>query len=117
VTYSCYYCKAQNQILVEVPTFFVAGHETTSTASTWTLFALSQAPDVQKKLREELRTLPSNPTMDQLNSLPYLENVVREVLRLHAPVPGTMRSATEDVILPVSEPYRDRDGKTRSEIR
>lgn len=67
-----------------MPTFFIAEYETTSTAITWALFALAQAPNVQHKLRQELRSIPTNiPTMDQLQSLPYLENVVREVLRLY----------------------------------
>lgn len=55
--------------------------------------------------------------MDQLNSLPYLENVVREVLRLYPAEPHTLRIATEDVVIPVSEPYLDRKGSKRSEIR
>jgi cytochrome P450 len=55
--------------------------------------------------------------MEQLNSLSYLENVVREILRLYAPGPGTTRTATEDVVLPVSEPYLDQMGQKRSEIR
>jgi cytochrome P450 len=100
-----------------VPTFFVAGHETTSTAVTWTLYALSQVPSVQSKLRDELRAAPSNPSMDELNALPYLEKVSREVLRLHSPVVFTIRAATEDTVVPVSKPYVDRYGKTRNEIR
>jgi hypothetical protein len=101
----------------EVPTFVVAGHETTSTAVTWALFALSQAPSVQRKLRHELRTAPASPTMDDINALPYLEKVTCEVLRLHAPIVSGIRSATEDTIIPVSKPYIDRYGKTRYEIK
>ena len=48
--------------------------------------------------------------MDELNALPYLEKVVREVLRLHAPVVGTIRAAMEDTIIPVAKPYVDRHG-------
>jgi cytochrome P450 len=103
--------------LSEVPTFFVAGHETTSTAVTWALYALSQAPDVQSKLREELRVAPSHPTMNELNALPYLENVLREVLRLYAPVHNTVRVAMEDTTIPVSKPYIDRYGSTQNEIK
>ncbi|KAJ7275844.1 cytochrome P450 [Mycena rebaudengoi] len=40
----------------EVPTFLVAGHETTSTAAAWALFALTQNVAVQKRLRDELLT-------------------------------------------------------------
>ncbi|KAJ7111771.1 hypothetical protein C8R44DRAFT_742140 [Mycena epipterygia] len=57
------------QMTSEIPTFFVAGNETTSLA----LHALSINILVQTKLREELLSLPTNdPPMDELNSLPYL---------------------------------------------
>lgn len=43
------------------------------------------------------------PDMDELNSLKYLDAVVRETMRLHAPVPSTTREATkDDVSLPLS---------------
>jgi cytochrome P450 len=49
-------------------------HETTSAATAWAMHALSLSPSVRIKLREELFTLSTdNPTMDQLNSLSYLE--------------------------------------------
>ncbi|KAI0364501.1 cytochrome P450 [Pilatotrama ljubarskyi] len=99
-------------------TFLVAGHETTSTATTWCLYALTQSPEVQKKLRDELFTLDTDkPTMDQLNGLPYLDAVVRETLRIHAPVPTTMRVANNDDVIPVSEPFVDRYGKIQEGIR
>ncbi|KAF9036828.1 cytochrome P450 [Panaeolus papilionaceus] len=99
------------EVLDQVPTFLVAGHETTSTATTWALYALTQSPEVQDKLREELIAVSTDtPTMDELNSLSYLDSVVREVLRLYAPVPGTLRSAAKDDVLPLSEPIRDSDG-------
>ncbi|KAL0577364.1 hypothetical protein V5O48_004616 [Marasmius crinis-equi] len=97
-------------VLAQVPTFLVAGHETTSTATTWALYALTQHPDVQRKLRNELLSLPTSiPDMDELNSLPYLDAFVREVLRLHAPVPGTTRVAMRDGVIPLSEPVGGKD--------
>jgi cytochrome P450 len=96
----------------------VAGHETTSTGTTWALFALTQRLDVQHKLRTELLTVHTNtPTMDELQSLQYLDAVVREVLRVHAPVIGTTRIAMHDEVIPVSEPYVDKNGDLRNEIR
>jgi hypothetical protein len=102
----------------EVPTFLVAGHETTSNAVTWALFALTQNISSQSKLREELLSLDTDtPTMDQLNALPYLDMVVREVLRIHAPVPSTIRVAMKDDVIPLSEPFVDKHGKMQYEIR
>lgn len=85
---------------------------------TWCLFALTQAPHVQDKLRQELLTLDTEtPTMDELMALPYLDMVVREALRIHAPVPFTIRRAMEDEVIPVAEPYTDRHGEVRHNIR
>ncbi|KAI0329991.1 cytochrome P450 [Cubamyces sp. BRFM 1775] len=109
---------SDEDVLAQVPTFLVAGHETTSTATMWCLYALSQAPEVQKKLRDELFTLETEtPTMDELNSLPYLDAVVRETLRVHAPVPTTMRIAMKDDVIPVGEPFVDRHGQVQDCIR
>jgi cytochrome P450 len=85
---------------------------------TWTLFALTQAPSVQTKLREELFTIDTDyPTMDQLNALPYLDMVVRESLRLHPPVPATSRVSMKDDILPLSKPVVDRNGRVHHTLR
>jgi len=109
---------SDEDVLAQVPTFIVAGHETTSTGTTWALYALTQSPKVQRKLREELLTVDTdNPTMDQLNSLPYLDMVVRESLRVHAPVPSTMRVAMKDDVLPLSKPFTDRKGNVHEGIR
>ena len=89
-----------------------------STGTTWALYALTQSPKVQRKLREELLTVDTdNPTMDQLNSLPYLDVVVRETLRVHAPVPSAMRVAMKDDVLPLSKPFIDRKGNVNEGIR
>ena len=89
-----------------------------STAVAWTLFALSCHPAVQTTLRAELRTCTTDmPTMDQLNALPYLEGVVREVLRLYAPVSSTQRIAVHDAEIPLQQPFKDGRGIMQSSIR
>ena len=55
--------------------------------------------------------------MDQLNSLPYLDKVIRETLRVHAPVPATTREATVDDVIPVEEPFVDRYGQVQDSIK
>ncbi|KAJ8453556.1 hypothetical protein ONZ45_g19671 [Pleurotus djamor] len=105
-------------VLAQIPTFIVAGHETTSTATTWALFSLSQYPEIQSTLREELLSLPTEkPSMDELNSLPYLDRVVREALRVHSPVPMVARSAAADDIIPLSQPVTDVHGAVHHTIQ
>ncbi|KAF7338939.1 Cytochrome P450 [Mycena venus] len=103
----------ETEVVSQIPTFFAAGHETTSAATSWALHEFSLHPNIQEKLRSELFTVSTdNPTMEQLNSLPYLENVVREILRVHAPVPSLERIATQDDVLPLSKPYIDKAGRS-----
>ncbi|KAF9453671.1 cytochrome P450 [Macrolepiota fuliginosa MF-IS2] len=109
---------SDQDVVSQIPTFIVAGHETTSTAVTWTLYSLTRYKTIQEKLREELLAVwTDNPTMDDLNSLSYLDAVVRETLRLHAPVAATLRIAKEEDILPLENPVIDRQGNTHNHIR
>ncbi|ESK85957.1 cytochrome p450 [Moniliophthora roreri MCA 2997] len=109
---------SDEDVLAQVPTFLVAGHETTSTATTWALYLLTLHPEIQSKVREELLSVStSEPTMDELNALPYLDKFVREVLRLYPPVPSTTRVAVKDDIIPLDEGYIGKDGKTKNHVR
>lgn len=56
------------------------------------------------------------PRYDELNALPYLDAVVRETLRLYAPVAATSRTSPEDCVIPLAEPIVDRKGVKRTEI-
>ncbi|KAJ7749516.1 cytochrome P450, partial [Mycena maculata] len=109
---------SDEDVLAQVPTFLVAGHETTSTGTTWALFALTQNIAAQTRLWEELLTVSTdNPTMDELNALPYLDCVVRETLRIHAPIPSTIREATQDDVVPLAAPYTDLNGTVHETLR
>ena len=89
---------------LEIPTFLIAGHETTSTALAWTLFGLSSNLEAQRRLREELLALNTDsPTMDDLKMLKYLDMVVRESLRLWSPISSSKRVAVKDVLLPLRD--------------
>lgn len=48
--------------------------------------------------------------IDSLDSLPFLDAVVRETLRLSPPVHGTIREATSDDLIPISDPVILRNG-------
>lgn len=103
----------------------IPGHETTASALTWTLYALARAPDVQRILRARLSSiqLPSDSSSPAISALDevihhdYLDHVVRESLRLHAPVSSTMRVVAKDGVIPVSRPFTDRRGRVCNVIR
>lgn len=103
----------------EISTFLAAGHETTSTSTTWALYALSKNPRVQEKLRQELQSagLGDEPQMADLDKLHYLDCVVKEVLRVFPAVPATMRQAAVDATIPVGEEYKDKFGVTQNHIK
>ena len=86
------------QVRDQLLTLFVAGHETSANALTWAFYLLAQHPHVTSKLLDELsRELKgSPPTPADLERLPYLEQVTREVLRLYPPAPSANRVARED---------------------
>lgn len=97
----------EEMLVNQVMTFLAAGHETTATSMTWAVLALSRNPDVQTKLREEVRAqLPSinDPeavplTSELLDSLPYLHAVCNEVLRVYPPAGLTKRVAVKDTTI------------------
>lgn len=75
------------QIRDEVMTVFLAGHETTALALSWTFYALTQAPRARRALDAEvLGVLGARATtMGDLSALPYTDGVVHEALRMYPP--------------------------------
>ena len=82
----------------EVITFFLAGHETTALALSWTWFMLATHPDIQEKLAAEVDSVLAGrtPTADDLQRMPYTRMVLQEGLRLYAPT----WSGARDVVAP-----------------
>ncbi|CAK5276988.1 unnamed protein product [Mycena citricolor] len=102
---------SDDEVIAQIPTFLLAGHDTSSIALGWALHALSHHPEIQDKLRRELLSIDTDtPTMDELNGLPFFENVVKEAMRLYSPVPFVQRTALQDDVLPLGKPYVDRWG-------
>ncbi len=86
------------QLQDEIMTLFMAGHETTANALSWTWFLLAQSPDVERQLHAELAIVLNGapPTLADLPRLPYTEMVVKESMRLYPPAWGIGRLAIND---------------------
>ena len=75
------------QLRDEVMTIFLAGHETTANAMTWTWYLLSQNPEAEAKLHEEIDVVLAGrlPTFEDVARLKYTEMVLAESMRLYPP--------------------------------
>lgn len=87
------------QIRDEAMTLFLAGHETTANALSWTLYLLAKNPVARARLETELDTLGHTPSYDDLKQLPFMLAVFKEALRLYPPAYIIARRAVEDVII------------------
>ncbi len=86
------------QLRDEAVTLLVAGHETTASALTWTLYLLSQHPEAEARLLREVDEVLADrtPTLEDLTSMPYTRMVIDESLRLYPPGWLTFRKALAD---------------------
>ncbi len=92
-----------SQLRDEIVTLILAGHETTANALSWGWYLLSQAPDVESTLLDELHTVlgSQRPAYEDLSTLQHTERVWSETLRLYPPAYIMhYRSALHDDTLP-----------------
>ncbi|KAJ7137420.1 cytochrome P450 [Mycena crocata] len=106
-----------DELVATTSMMIFAATDTTSTALNRALFTLATHPEVQDTLRAEILAAPEHPDHDALVALPYLDSVVREILRLYPSVdPSTFRYAKEDTVLPLSTPIIGVDGTPMNAI-
>jgi cytochrome P450 len=89
------------QIHDEAITLFVAGHETTANALSWTWYLLAKHPNVENKLHAELDTVLQNrrPNIAEQAKLTYTEKVIKESMRLYPPAWLMARRAQQAFML------------------
>ncbi|KAJ7791744.1 cytochrome P450 [Mycena leptocephala] len=112
------------EMLAQMQTIMAAGHETTANTLSWSLFELTQHPDVQVKLRAEILAMEQTIrnrgdtefTYADFEAMPYTIAVMKETFRFHPVSYNTMREAARDEVLPLSKPLVTRSGKTITEI-
>jgi cytochrome P450 len=86
------------QVRDEALTLLIAGHETTANALTWTWYLLSQNPEAEERMHEEVERVLGGcaPAFDDLQRLPYTTSVFAESLRLYPPAWAIGRRAKEN---------------------
>lgn len=89
---------SDDELIGHAFTLYVAGHETTANALTWTMYLLGQHPQCYNDLLDELdaKLHGEAPAIEQLSQLPLLEGVVKEGLRLMPPALIGLREASEE---------------------
>jgi cytochrome P450 len=92
---------SDRQVRDEVLTLFLAGHDTTALTMTWTLMLLSQNPEAEARLHEELDTVLAGraPTVHDRARLKVTEQVIQEAIRLYPPAYLISRMAVQDYSL------------------
>lgn len=86
------------QLRDQVLTFFIAGHETTAVALTWTWFLLASHPQCMQQVTREVGEVlgPRRPHPEDLLRLNYTRMAIEESMRLYPPVHTLVRTPTED---------------------
>lgn len=92
---------SEEQLRDELITLASAGHETTANALSWTFYLLSKHPEVERRVREEVREVLGDrpPALSDLAALEYTEQVILEAMRLYPPVWGFERQALEEDVI------------------
>jgi cytochrome P450 len=89
---------SDRQLVNEIKTLIVAGHETTASTLSWTWYLLSQNLEVEEKLSSELSNLPPStlPKLDDLPKFSYARRIIDEAMRLYPPGWLLTRKARND---------------------
>ncbi|KDR76226.1 hypothetical protein GALMADRAFT_67812 [Galerina marginata CBS 339.88] len=112
---------SEEELIGQITSLTFAATDTTSGALTRTLHLLAQHKNVQEKARQEIRNARKENNgrdidYDVLVSLPYLDAICRETLRLYPPVSTLTREVLQDTVLPLMTPVKGLNGAQVCEI-
>ncbi|KAJ8583434.1 cytochrome P450 [Rhizopogon salebrosus TDB-379] len=114
----------EEEMFAQMRTILFAGHETTSNTVTWALLELAKHPEIQSRLRAEIRETEAvihargdvDFTIADFDAMPYTTAVMKEVLRFCCVVYHSYRYASQDDVLPLSQPITKRSGEVIYEL-
>ncbi|KAF8810023.1 cytochrome P450 [Phlegmacium glaucopus] len=95
----------KNILKDELVNLLVAGRDTTKSLLTYSFYMLSEHPDIETRLRQEIYEIvgqTGRPTYDQIREMKYMRAFLNEVLRLYPPAPLNSRFTNKAVILPAA---------------
>ncbi|TFK92813.1 PAH-inducible cytochrome P450 monooxygenase PC-PAH 1 [Polyporus arcularius HHB13444] len=112
------------EMIAQMATFLLAGHETTASSMSWLLWELSRHTEYQSKMREEIKAVRARVaargdqdfSVSDLDSMTYCLAAQKEVLRLHPIAYLTERQAGRDDVLPLAYPITLSDGEVVNEL-
>ncbi|EGO24688.1 hypothetical protein SERLADRAFT_356230 [Serpula lacrymans var. lacrymans S7.9] len=115
---------SNDEMLSQIATFLLAGHDTTANTLTWTLYELSKRPEDQKKIRDEIvaarKEMEARGDEDfvpsDFDSMLFMNAVIKESLRLHPIIPMLFREAASEDVIPLSQPIETASGKVINQV-
>ncbi|KAI0701013.1 cytochrome P450 [Cerioporus squamosus] len=115
---------SHDEIVAQMRTIMLAGQETTSNTLSWALLELAKQPHIQTRLRAEVHAMErtirergdADFTVADFEAMPYLQAVLKEILRFYPAVPHLFRQSLRDDVLPLSKPVTTRSGNVVTEI-
>ncbi|KAH9894916.1 PAH-inducible cytochrome P450 monooxygenase PC-PAH 4 [Cubamyces lactineus] len=115
---------SDEELLAQMYTLTLAGHETTATTFSYLLYEVARHPEYQARMRQEVletraRILERGGvefTLEDLDAMPVCMNAIKETLRVHPIAASLPRVATHDDVLPLAFPATTKSGETVNEV-
>ncbi|KAF9782990.1 cytochrome P450 [Thelephora terrestris] len=113
-----------DELVSQMTTLMLAGHETTASSMNWLLWELSKDLEYQALCREEIANIRSQAiargdddlSMTDLENMPYVTAIVKETFRFHPIAYHLVRKAGHDDVIPLLTPIRTKSGQFVTEI-
>ncbi|KAK7439308.1 hypothetical protein VKT23_017532 [Stygiomarasmius scandens] len=113
------------EVLSQMSTMILAGHETTASTTVWLLYELAKHPEQQRRILEEIREVRRRKmdaseneqfTPNDYDSMSFFNASIKEVLRLYPIAIDLFRSPDRDDVIPLSEPIISTSGHRLTEV-
>ncbi|KAF5314795.1 hypothetical protein D9758_017506 [Tetrapyrgos nigripes] len=110
------------EVLSQMATIILAGHETTASTTTWLLYELARHPEYQVKIRGEIDEIRDRKSegedlnSNDYDSMVYFNAAIKETLRMYPIVNTLFRYSDRDDVIPLSEPVISAYGEKLTEI-